>query len=291
MRLGCISHILGLGPSPVLVGEVKTGRNLHCPSHSHHPQRYVTFSFSKQKISSPSLQKANDVPSTLLRGRMEGWVRVRVAGQTDWKKVWMAINGPSADPDDHGSIAGGGKKRMSNLFNRTSSPSRNAPTKPVISMFLSPKPKDRKKPLLTMSDISQAFAVYPERPELISRSTLIKVEGFFGGEDTAAGMKNREGWLLVMPELEGGLSQTAEMLRWVTGTCPWSDSGCVSKPILTALHDAFNLYGRPQAWSWDPRQRHSLMFAYPVGPQKDVGHFWLNRLLNLLTFLSIATFH
>lgn len=68
-----------------------------------------------------------------------------------------------------------------------------------------------------MTDVSQAFAVYPERPELISRSTLVKVEGLLGDEDTAAGMRGREGWLLVMPELEGGLGQAAEMLKWVVG--------------------------------------------------------------------------
>ncbi len=37
-----------------------------------------------------------------------------------------------------------------------------------------------------------------------------------------------------------------------------------------AYHDAFQLYGRPQAWTWDPREPTSLMFAYPVGPDKDV---------------------
>lgn len=38
-----------------------------------------------------------------------------------------------------------------------------------------------------------------------------------------------------------------------------------------ALHDAFHLYGRPQAWTWDPRDPAGLMFAYPVGPHKDVS--------------------
>ncbi|EEB90204.1 hypothetical protein MPER_11619 [Moniliophthora perniciosa FA553] len=39
---------------------------------------------------------------------------------------------------------------------------------------------------------------------------------------------------------------------------------------VIAFHDAFKLYGRPQAWTWDPRDPVSLMFAYPVGPHKDL---------------------
>lgn len=41
-----------------------------------------------------------------------------------------------------------------------------------------------------------------------------------------------------------------------------------------ALHDAFSLYGRPRAYSWDPRDEASMMYAYPVGPARDVSfHF------------------
>ena len=36
------------------------------------------------------------------------------------------------------------------------------------------------------------------------------------------------------------------------------------------LHDAFSLYGRPAGYTWNPRDPQSLMFAYPVGPHKDV---------------------
>ncbi|KAJ3935935.1 MAG: hypothetical protein NXY57DRAFT_350988 [Lentinula lateritia] len=260
---------------------------------------------------------ARDIPTTLVRGRLEGWVRIRIAGQTDWKLVWMTVsagsegvagmNGPdelgrissnntnnlnnpnnpnspnsnsngnnttanasiTSPPSSAGStITGFTKKRMSALFSRDSSsqggdqhhhgrPSHrnnsNANEPPMVSMYTSPKPKDRKKPILTLPIVSQAFAVYPERPELISRSTLFKVEATFGTEDGAGSMRGREGWVLIMPQLEGGLSQAAEMLKWVI-----------------AFHDTFKLYGRPQAWSWDPRDPASLMFAYPVGPGKDL---------------------
>jgi len=68
-----------------------------------------------------------------------------------------------------------------------------------------------------MSAVTQAFAVYPERPELISRSTLMKLEGMFGEEEMAGGMKLREGWLMVLPEFEGSNIRASEMLRWLIG--------------------------------------------------------------------------
>lgn len=109
------------------------------------------------------------------------------------------------------------KKRISNIFSREQDHVRTAPSKPTIQVFTSNKPKDKKKAILTVRDVTQAFAVYPERPELISRSTLFKVEGLLGDEETAAHMRNREGWLLVMPELEGNNSRASEMLKWLIG--------------------------------------------------------------------------
>ncbi|KAG5339807.1 hypothetical protein C0989_003488 [Termitomyces sp. Mn162] len=209
--------------------------------------------------------KNPNAPSTLLRGRLEGWVRIRIAGQTDWKRMWMVISAgaESSHADRPGPNEGGiggvptpnaslpRKKRISNLFARDNAPA--LPMKPIVSMYASTRPKDKKKALLTFKNITQAFAVYPERPELISRSTLIKVEGTFGDEELAAGMKDCEGWVLVMPDSEAGVGQPEEMLKWII-----------------AIHDAFEMYGRPDCWTWDPRDPASLMFAYPVGPSKDL---------------------
>lgn len=142
-------------------------------------------------------------------------------------------------------------------------------------MFAGQKPKERKKPLLTVTDVSQAFAVYPERPELIDRSTLIKLEGLLGDEEIAGSMKNREGWLLVMPELEVSSQNTklsTEMLRWIVGRSILITTYFPLVNILPALHDAFSMYGRPAGWTWDPRDPASLMFGYPVGPNKEVSN-------------------
>lgn len=40
--------------------------------------------------------------------------------------------------------------------------------------------------------------------------------------------------------------------------------------IMIGIHDAFALYGRPRLYNWDPRDPRGMMFAYPVGENKDV---------------------
>ncbi|KAI0091193.1 hypothetical protein BDY19DRAFT_1055339 [Irpex rosettiformis] len=204
-----------------------------------------------------------DTPTPLVQGKLEGWVRIRVAGQTDWKRFWMVVaaghnlteNGSTSSVDP-GTPSVLRKKRISSLFggSRDDPPVlRLAPQRPIIQLFQSNKHKDKKKAQLIVRDVKQAFAVYPERPEFISRSTLFKLEGLLGDEDLAGTFKNREGWLLVMPELEGLNTRASEMLKW-----------------LVAIHDAFELYGRPRMYSWDPRDPRSMMFAYPIGPSKDL---------------------
>lgn len=205
-----------------------------------------------------TLNDGRDAPSTLVRGRREGWVRIRVAGQTDWKHLWMTVSaGQSPDgPPRPGSPYEPQllrKRRISSLFGREENQPQQVSNRPILAFFLSPKPKDKKKPFLTLQDVTQAFAVYPERPELINKSTLMKIEGKIGHEDSAMNMRGREGWVLVMPELEPGVPQVNETIRW-----------------LIAFHDSFSLYGRPRAYSWDPRDPSSMMFAYPTGPSRDL---------------------
>jgi CCR4-NOT transcriptional complex subunit CAF120 len=170
------------------------------------------------------------------------------------------------------------KRRISSLFGgRDNSQSQPPSSTPLAAFYLSPKPKDRKKPFLTLRNITQAFAVYPERPELINKSTLMKIEGSIGDEEVALSMRKREGWVLVMPELEAGVPQANETIRWLIGaTVPYSFRNCCSCSITAAFHDAFSLYGRPRAYSWDPREQVSMMFAYPFGPARDVSFRFLS---------------
>jgi len=160
------------------------------------------------------------------------------------------------------------KRRVSNIFSSSSpsTPSNGSgvslPSRSFVSIYASPKPRDRRKALLTITDVSQVFAVYPERPEMISKSTLMKIEGSFDKGEMAGSFNGMEGWAFLMPEGEKGNEKphsgaggglVAEMLKWIV-----------------ALHDAFRLYGRPGAWTWDPRDPVSLMYGYPVGVMKEV---------------------
>ncbi|KIJ52593.1 hypothetical protein M422DRAFT_776209 [Sphaerobolus stellatus SS14] len=203
--------------------------------------------------------------TTLVKGRLEGEVKVRIAGHTDWKPMWMILQmQPDTSANDNRPVSPvvsvKSKNRMSTLFTRSNSTASIAapagPLVPVISFYQSQKLKDRKKPVLSMRYISQAFAVYPERPEVIQRSTLIKLEGILG-EELSGPMKGKESWLMIMPETQQPYP-VLELIKW-----------------LIAIHDLFGLYGRRQQYVWDPLQPVSMWFAYPVGPQR--GQLFLDR--------------
>ena len=106
------------------------------------------------------------------------------------------------------------KNRISGLFSRDK---HDLPERANISLYSVPRGKDKKKPILTFDCVTQAFAVYPERPKLISSSTLIKLEGTYGNDELCANMKNREGWILMMPDLEGARNVSGETLKWLIG--------------------------------------------------------------------------
>ena len=183
-----------------------------------------------------TLNDGRSAPSTLTHNRLEGWVRVRIAGQTGWKKLWMCVSAGSianavrsstdvasisskspiiSSHSRHSSYLSPKKNRISGLFSRDKS--NDLPERANISLYPAPRGKDKKKPLLTFDAVTQAFAVYPERPKLISSSTLLKLEGTYGNDEMCANMRNREGWMLMMPDLEGARTVSGEMLKWLIG--------------------------------------------------------------------------
>lgn len=115
----------------------------------------------------------------------------------------------------HSSYVTPKKKRISGLFSRDKSG--DLPERANISLYIAPRGKEKRRPLLTFDTVTQAFAVYPERPKLISSSTLVKLEGTYGDEEMCANWKHREGWMLLMPDLEGARSVSGEMLKWLIG--------------------------------------------------------------------------
>lgn len=106
------------------------------------------------------------------------------------------------------------KNRISGLFSRDKN---DLPELANISLYSAQRGKDKKKPILIFSSVTQAFAVYPERPKLIPSSTLIKLEGTYGNDEMCGNMGGREGWMLMMPDLEGARSVSGETLKWLIG--------------------------------------------------------------------------
>ena len=180
-----------------------------------------------------TLNDGRYAPSTLTLRKLEGWTRVRVAGQMGWKRLWACISAGAVTADTRSltDVASVGSKsplipgshttpkrnRISGLFSRDKLDA--LPERATISFYISPRGKDRKKPLLTFDAVTQAFAVYPERPNLIISSALIKLEGKYGDEDMCASMRHREGWMLLLPDSKGARSVSGEMLKWLIGEC------------------------------------------------------------------------
>ena len=71
--------------------------------------------------------------------------------------------------------------------------------------------------MLTMYDINQVFVMYPEQPEMVTVSTLMKVERVLGDEPVAGGMRNQGVWMMNMPDTDGGAAPSLAMLEWVMG--------------------------------------------------------------------------
>ncbi|KAG9052640.1 hypothetical protein FS842_009468 [Serendipita sp. 407] len=221
--------------------------------------------------------KFHEPESTLQKGKLEGWAKVRISGSTEWQRLWVVVSTSfltsSIDSGRPASPSGSTKKNRLSSFlgGGKSSQSANghgslaAAGVPAIAMYPGNKPKDKKKVLFTTTKITQAFAVYPERPEVISQSALFKIEGTIKDERVYSSTNSRErsaepreGYALIIPEVESGKQGSNEMIKW-----------------LIAVHDAFGLYGRPEGYSWNPRDPHSVFFTYPFGPYRD--HLFLDR--------------
>ncbi|TDL23536.1 hypothetical protein BD410DRAFT_721136 [Rickenella mellea] len=190
-----------------------------------------------------------DPLSPLERGRMEGWVHIRLAGHVEWKRVWLVVQGVICNACGHSPAVGRSKPP-------TPTASLSLTTMPFVAFYASSEPKDTKRAMLTFTELTQAFAVYRENPEMIPRSSLIKLEGTIGEEDFAGGMKGRDGWVLIMVGLGSNPEEqkTGPALKWLTG-----------------IHDAFCMYGRPNRYEWNPRNPESFFFAYPFGQHRDVS--------------------
>ncbi|KAI8050835.1 hypothetical protein BDF22DRAFT_745026 [Syncephalis plumigaleata] len=168
--------------------------------------------YTQALMSRPAFSKG---ASTRSGKRTEGWLQARATGSTEWKKYWTVID-----------VAG--------------------PVPRVVFM----DSKRSKKPIFVMTNISQAYAIYPEKPQLVDLSTIHKLEGLvLHGEDSSP----------VPAFVQLMAPAPAEMARWL---CAVHDAfylyGCPGMPQIIPLPDEHNLYLDPAEVADVPVDGHSL---------------------------------
>ncbi|KAM0788423.1 hypothetical protein ACM66B_001559 [Microbotryomycetes sp. NB124-2] len=198
--------------------------------------------------------------SAASKGKFEGWLKIRLPGDTEWRRLWTVVL--------RGSATGSQQPEQTKKNKRSSllSFGKKQEAAPTIEglpgngnfstvAFYADKPSKKEQPLCIAQHLFYAAAIYPESEKLINRATLFKVEGTFLNPNDGyksgwgvGGRAEKQGYALLMLE-EGDYMG---MLEWIVG-----------------LSDAFKLYGRPRGFSWDPRDPSSMYFALPIGPHRD----------------------
>jgi hypothetical protein len=146
-------------------------------------------------------------------------------------------------------------------------PSISHPETSQIVLCASPS---RKEPLFKMTNVTQAYAIFPGPSDQAGGATPIKVQGRY----TPGRRAPKDGWMLVLPDLPKSAAPKpiVETLKWTVGK-----SACdpLRYPAhifgFTGIHDAFGLYGRPVSYRWSRYDPYSLLFASPEGADADVS--------------------
>ncbi|KAI9308558.1 hypothetical protein BJ944DRAFT_227643 [Cunninghamella echinulata] len=86
--------------------------------------------------------------------KMEGYIQVRLPGETGWQKYWAIVS----DRRDEKTLFG--KKKV--------------PTQAQLVFY---ENKKQKQPIFTITNIVNTYTLYPESPQLIDIATILKVEG------------------------------------------------------------------------------------------------------------------
>ncbi|KAI8578239.1 hypothetical protein K450DRAFT_200451 [Umbelopsis ramanniana AG] len=148
---------------------------------------------------------------------IECYLQVRFAGKSDWKRLWTVVD----KKDD--------KKR----WGRKAS-------SPLPGQILIYEDKKSRTPLISLTNIVRAYAIYPETPHLSEHSTLFKVEGSIStvSTDASSDIPDRISHVLFMA------NNSKEMAQW----------------LLTTF-DIFKLYGRPQQMSFNQVQADGIHYS------------------------------
>ncbi|CAO3617496.1 unnamed protein product [Cunninghamella echinulata] len=94
------------------------------------------------------------IAATKPNPKMEGYIQVRLPGETGWQKYWAIVS----DRRDEKTLFG--KKKV--------------PTQAQLVFY---ENKKQKQPIFTITNIVNTYTLYPESPQLIDIATILKIEG------------------------------------------------------------------------------------------------------------------
>ncbi|KAI8376336.1 uncharacterized protein BYT42DRAFT_574267 [Radiomyces spectabilis] len=186
------------------------------------------FTHRLLKTFPPSLTPATGTTTTL-----SGFLQVRSADTTEWQRYWAVVT----DKKDERRLFSSKKSVVASspspsLHGHTATPTPSSSSSYISSnlhhQLLLYETKKSKQPLMTLSCIYQAYAVYPEAPQLIEKSSIMRVE-------------DRDTHLFLMADT------STSMQQW-----------------LLAIYDVFKLHGRPQTLMDNTTDPAALNFAEPI---------------------------
>ncbi|KAF7721963.1 hypothetical protein EC973_003901 [Apophysomyces ossiformis] len=136
------------------------------------------------------------------------FLQALLPGTTEWTRFWVTLD----------------KKDERKLFKKTAN---NSSTSSSLSHLLLFDSKKSKTPAFSLTEVTHAYALYPESPQLIDKGSIMRIE-------------TPETHLLLMAD------SSSHMLQW-----------------LLAIYDAFKVYGRPQSLLCDAAHPTALNFGEP----------------------------
>lgn len=163
------------------------------------------------------------------------FLQVRIPGTSIWQKYWVVLVDKRKKEEQQKSKRFGKKNSVANIHEQQQR---------YILLYES---KKSKSPVLTLSDLTHAYAVYPESPQLIEKGSMIKIECTLSKGKGASPLSE---------------SSSSSSINEDEGYC-WfmADNSEQTIQWLLAVYDAFNLYGRPTELLGDPTNEKSLNFG------------------------------
>lgn len=199
------------------------------------------ISNSIQNLSSSSLSSTEET-STKHNNASSTFLQVRVPGTSIWQKYWVVLVDKKKD------------EQKNKRFGKKSSSSSTELNEQHILLY---ETKKSKTPILTLYQLTHAYAVYPESPQLIEKGSMIRIDcklkhGKASSNTNAIAATSSEA-------LSSTLVNEDEGYCWLM-----ADHSQLTIQWLLAVYDIFKLYGRPESLLNDSINQKALNFGEPA---------------------------